>query len=142
MRWFQGLIVACGLVAASSTSSGAQDLLIGDVAGYGPYGVSNGKGYAVRRPPAPPGRIGAHMGNLAERMRRLGMQGYWTPLDYSPDSTTGPTAYYSPAWSAINGTPPPDVASRGFGYSPPWSAAYRQGEPKKHKLFSHLHHKD
>ncbi len=142
MRWFRGLIFACGLVAASSMSSSAQDLLIGDVAGYGPYGVSNGKGYAVRRPTLEPGRFSTGMGKLAERMNRLGMQGYWTPLDYPPDSTTGPTAYYSPAWSAINGAPAAEVASRGYGYSPPWSAAYRQGEPRKHKLFSHLHHKD
>lgn len=140
MRWFHGLIFACGLVAAAAGSSKAQGVLAGDVAGFGPLGLSNGKGYAVRRPP--PNRFGPHMGRLAERMNKLGMQGYWTPLYYASFSSTGPTAYYDAQWSGINGAPSPEVASRGYGYSPPWSAAYRQGEPRKHKLFSHLHHKD
>ena len=139
MRWFQGLILACGLVAAFSSSSSAQDLLIGDVAGFGPYGVSNGLGYGFAGTPTP-NRFGERMGNLAERMNRLGMHGgYWTPLYYPPDSSTGPTAYYSTAWSGLNGIPRPDVATRGWGYSPPWSANYRQGEPRKHKLLSLIH---
>lgn len=142
MRWFHGMMLACGLVAASSMQSGAQDLMIGDVAGYGPYGISNGFGYGARRPPPPPGRSGTHRGNLAARMNALGMHGYYTPLDDPVGSSTGPSSYYAAPWSGINGAPSPDVASRGFGYSPPWSAAYRRGEPRKHKLFPHLHHGD
>ncbi len=111
MRRIRVLIAACGLALAASSASQAQDVLAGDVAGFGPAGISNGFGY---------------------RMRQLGMRGgYWTPLYYPLDAGNGPGVYYLPTFSSINGTPTPAAAERGWSYSPPWSKAYRQGEPRQ-----------
>jgi hypothetical protein len=56
--------------------------------------------------------------------------GYWTPLYYPQDFGNGPGPYYLPAFSSMNGAPSAEASTKGWGYSPPWSKAYRQGEEK------------
>lgn len=124
-------VLAVGLIVAVSGSTRAQGPLIGDVAGFGPWGVSNGKGYGLPYAPPSPNRFGPRMDRLAQKMVDLGMHGYYTPLTNPVDFGNGPSPYYQSVWSGLNGVPRPDVAERGWGYSPPWSANYRQGEPRK-----------
>jgi hypothetical protein len=115
------------------------------------------------------GPFAAHLDALGAKMRQAGMQGGLPPLYIGPSgsgygvyglgfsrsggaltsplyhpvsASTEPNLYYDPVFNAMPGAPSPEVASRGWGYSPPWSKAYRGGETRKHKLFSHLHHKD
>ena len=62
-----------------------------------------------------------------------------SPLYHPVGASTEPGPYYSPAFNSLPGTPSPEAASRGWGYAPPWSKAYRQGEPvAQHGLF-HRH---
>ena len=120
MRWVGICVVTSGLMLIAPSSSHAQGWAIGDVAGFGRWGVSNGFGYSVNGSPN---------------------QGYYTGLGSNLYAPGGPSMYYGPEWNGLNGYPRPDVATRGWGYSPPWSASYRQGEPKKHRLLSRLHHR-
>ena len=115
----RGWIVGCGLALLAASPSRAQDVLGGDVAGFGSKGISNGLGY---------------------RMRQLGMRGgYWVPLYYPPDAGNGPGVYYSPIFSTAYTAPTAKAEANGWGYSPPWSKAYRQGEPVAQHGFFHRH---
>ncbi len=108
-----GLGVFAGLLPATAP---AQDPTAGDPVGYGPPGVSNGFGYGVRS--------------------RLG-QGYYTGLYRSFDNTSESVAY-NPAFSAALGAPSPATRSRPWRWSPPWSANYRQGQPRGRGLLGRL----
>lgn len=118
MRWIRPLLFLAGFVGFAAPAQ-AQDVLGGDIAGFGPNGLSNGLGY---------------------RMRQLGMRGgYWTPLYYPPDASNGPGVYYLASFNGLNGTPTPAAEANGWGFSPPWSKAYRQRQPRK--PLGHLFHR-
>ncbi|MDB5350200.1 MAG: hypothetical protein JWN86_1447 [Planctomycetota bacterium] len=101
-----------------ASASQAQDITAGDPAGWFRWGFSNTFGYGLK------GARG---------------QGYMPGLYMPIDAGNGPGVYYSPIFTSFNGAPSPEVASRGWGFSPPGSAAYRQGEPRKHRLLGRLH---
>ena len=109
MRRIGGLILGCGLMVAGATSARAQDVTFADPAGFGRAGVSNGFGYNVRT--------------------NRGV-GYYTGL-YRPFDNTTESVYYSPVFSSLAGAPLPQAAANGWGFSPPWSAAYHQNEDRK-----------
>jgi hypothetical protein len=119
MRWIRPLLLFAGLVLIAAPAK-AQDILGGDIAGFGPNGLSNGLGY---------------------RMRQLGMRGggYWTGLYYPVDASNGPGVYYLANFNGLNGAPSEKALAAGWGFSPPWSKAYRQGQPRK--PLGHLFHR-
>ncbi len=117
MRRILGTVaVAVGLWAAGGSGARAQYLMPGDAAGFGRYGISNGKGYSVNTPRG---------------------VGYYTGL-YYPTDNQGPSAYYDPIWSSLNGRPKfPN--NRDWSFSPPWSANYRQGQARP-RLMARFRH--
>jgi hypothetical protein len=120
VRRICGIVLVCGFMLGGVTACRAQDITAGDPVGFGRWGFSNTLAYGLK------GARG---------------QGYMPGLYMPLDAGNGPGVYYSPVFSSLIGAPSAEVASRGWKLSPPGSASYRQGEPKKHRLLGRLHHR-
>lgn len=121
MRRWNGFFLATGLcLSVGAFEAKAQDVTAGDPAGFGKKGISNTFGY---------------------RLKSQRGAGYLTGL-YRPFDNTTESVYYNPAFSGIHGAPSPEVAARGWRFSAPGTAAYRQGEPKAPRLLGRNRRED
>lgn len=168
MGRIRGWLLGCGLFASVAHAACAQDVP-DEKGAFGPIviGDSLGRPRAVYRP-SYDGPFNRQLDKLGAKMRAAGMQGglpplyypasgsgfgyygfgygsgFWnrefmSPLYHPVGASTEPGPYYSPAVSSSLGTPSPAAAAKGWGYSPPWSKAYREGQPRR--SIGHLFHR-